>query len=203
MLITDPDQIKLLNRGADYYNGAAISDRFGYTMFRKDVRRVGNIVAFVSPCKVVADFMVDQEDLLSNDFIYSDKMIHFLIEIPDLDLWGGVFFQRYFNTQIGFILSEYLPNGHNVRMKGDDILVNYIKDGNEYLQKASVSIAKQKNGAVLIHTGINIEAGPTAPSFAYSTGLDEEQATLFIEECIRACNDILHDTFIATCKIIA
>ena len=69
-------------------------------------------------------------------------------------------------------------------------------------KKASVSIAAEKNGAVLIHLGININAGDRAPSFAYSTNLTEDQAYEFMADVEGIFNSILADVFVATTKIV-
>ena len=69
--------------------------------------------------------------------------------------------------------------------------------------KCSVSITHVKDGAALGHTGINITAGDEAPSFAYSTNLNDDQVKAFqdtVVEMFYAMND---DMFLATTKIIS
>ena len=53
------------------YDGLLIHKRFAYTYFRKKTLPIGNIVAFRAPMNVQADGMIDNEDVLQNDFIYS------------------------------------------------------------------------------------------------------------------------------------
>jgi hypothetical protein len=81
---------------------------------------------------------------------------------------------------------------------GDDIMVKW---GDEH-KKASVSIAAEKNGAVLIHLGININAGERAPEFAFSTNLPEDTAYEFMTEVESIFYSILESVFIATTKIV-
>ena len=135
------------------------------------------------------------QDLIDNDFIYSKNAVNFLIEIPDISLFAGVCFQRLFNS----ILSEELGSitGKRFKMKGDDILLDVIEK-----RKASVSIAKSCNGTVLIHTGINIEAGERAPDFAYSTAMSEMQSSRFMKRAEDRFYETTQDIFTATCKII-
>jgi hypothetical protein len=78
-----------------------------------------------------------------------------------------------------------------------------IEDGIHEPKKASVSIAKLDNGAVLIHTGINIDAGDKAPSFAYSTKLGAEEVNTFVQEAINIFNHMVTDIWIATTKLIS
>lgn len=189
--------------GVDYYDGSVIHSRFAYKFFRDKVHPVGNIVTFVSPTKVEADFMCDLEDIITKDFIYSDSMINIIYELPCTNLWGGVAFQRLYNSIIGGILADII--GLQVEVKGDDIfIVKEFSNKGEVLQKgkASVSIVTDKQGAILGHTGINIIAGNEAPAFAYSTNLTSEQAVEFQRKCIEAFYQTAQSIFIATTKVI-
>lgn len=182
--------------GEDLYGGVEIHDRFAYKFFKKEVNPLGNIVSFIAPM-LVTDNLIDLEDSLNKDYIYSDLAMNFIMEIPNKDIWGGVLFQRLLNAQVGSLLCEkYLQTEGYV--DGDDIMV---KHGDEH-KKASVSIAAQKNGAVLIHLGININAGPKAPSFAYSTNLSEEAAYQFMSEVEQIFYSILESVWVATTKIV-
>ena len=105
------------------YDGAILQDRFAYEYFKDRVMRVGNIIAFRAPMKVEAEFMVDKQDLLDKDYIYSDDAINFCIEIPDISLFAGVCFQRLYNSTIANILaSKYLKC--DIEVDGDDIMVH-------------------------------------------------------------------------------
>jgi len=195
MIITQ-EQLKQIT-GEDYYSGQILHDRFAYKFFKKNVRALGNIVAFIAPMRV-EEHLIDLEDAINNDYIYSVRAINFLIEIPNIDLFAGVCFQRLFNAQIGSLLcTKYLQQEGFV--DGDDIMV---KDGEEF-KKASVSIATNVNGAVLIHVGININAGDKAPDFAYSTHLTDEAANAFMLDGIQMFQAMVQDIFTATAKVIA
>jgi len=196
-MIINREQLKNVT-GCDYYDGSAIHSRFAYKAFKKQVSALGNILAFVAPMEVTTN-LIDLEDAINNDYIYSDSAINFIIEIPSIDLFGGVCFQRLFNAQLGSLLcTKYLQKEGYV--DGDDIMI--IDESGE-AKKASVSIAVEKNHAVLIHVGINIDAGSKAPDFAYSTNLTEEGANAFMADAINIFNNILQDVFVATTKVIA
>jgi hypothetical protein len=182
--------------GTDIYSGIQIHDRFAYKFFKQDVDPLGNIVSFIAPMEVT-DNLIDLEDSLNKDFIYSESAINFIIEIPNKNIWGGVLFQRLLNAQVGSLLcAKYLNvDGY---VDGDDIMIN-TEDG---AKKASVSIAAEKNGAVLIHLGINIKAGDRAPSFAYSTELDEAKAQEFMKDVEQIFATNLASVFVATTKIV-
>lgn len=194
-MIINRDKLKEVT-GSDFYCGKAIHDRFAYKFFKKEVSPFGNIVSFIAPMEVT-DNLIDLEDSLNKDFIYSESAMNFIMEIPNKDIWGGVLFQRLLNAQVGSILcTKYLDTEGYV--DGDDIMVKF---GDEY-KKASVSIAAEKNGAVLIHLGININAGERAPEFAFSTNLSENKALEFMSDVEGIFYSILKDVFVATTKII-
>lgn len=194
-MIINRDQLKEVT-GCDYYDGSALHCRQAYKFFKKDVSPLGNIVSFIAPMEVTTN-LIDLEDSLNKDYIYSDLAMNFIMEIPNKDIWGGVLFQRLLNAQVGSLLcGKYLKTEGYV--DGDDIMV-----GDDFnAKKASVSIAAQKNGAVLIHLGININAGERAPSFAYSTNLSEDLAYEFMADVEGIFNSILADVHVATTKIV-
>ena len=187
------------------YDGKLLHSRFAYKFFRDKTLPIGNIIAFRAPMHVELDGMIDSEDLINNDFIYSDDAINFLWEIPMLDCFGAVAWQRLFNTQIANILStQYLKAP--IEVDGDDLIVHKEHTQGGVAQpkgKCSVSITYSKNNVALGHTGINVVAGRKAPAFAYSTNLTDEQAKLFMNDVIKLFYELNDDIFIATSKVIS
>lgn len=187
------------------YDGKLLHSRFAYKFFRDKTLPIGNIIAFRAPMKVELEGMIDSEDVLNNDYIYSDDAINFLWEIPYLDSFGAVAWQRLFNTQIANILSNKFIKAP-IEVDGDDLIVHkeHAQGGiTQQKGKCSVSITYSRNNVTMGHTGININAGKKAPAFAYSTQLTDEQATLFMQEVINLFYVLNDDIFIATSKVIA
>lgn len=185
------------------YDGPLIHKRFAYDYFRNKVLPTGNIIAFRCPMDVSIDGMIDQEDVLQGDYIYSDDAVNFCWEIPYLDKFGAVAFQRLFNTQIANILSGLINKP--IEVDGDDLMVHDEFEGNDgklqAVGKCSVSITYSKDNVAIGHTGINVNAGRKAPAFAYSTKLDEEQTEEFMTKVIDTFYGMVDDIFIATTKI--
>ena len=185
------------------YNGDLIHDRFAYKIFRKEVSPYGNIVAFRAPM-YVSDNLIDLEDTLANDYIYSEDAINFCWEIPNLCPLGAVAFQRLLNTKIGSIVSQ--ATGKNISMEGDDIMVvdEFLGSDSKVREKGkvSVSITYSKDNVALGHTGININAGKKAPGFAYSTNMSDETVEQFMKAVIEVFEDEVKDEWLATTKII-
>ena len=188
------------------YDGTLLHGRFAYKYFRDKCLPIGNIISFRAPAKVEVDGLIDQEDALNGDFIYSEDMIHFLWEIPLIQEGvGAVAYQRLLNTHIANILSsKYLKLPINV--DGDDMMVQKEFTNRGVTQtngKCSVSITYVKNGATLGHTGINITAGDKAPVFAFSTELKEDTIRQFQADVINSFYAMNDDMFIASTKIVA
>jgi hypothetical protein len=187
------------------YDGNLIHSRFAYRYFRDKTLPIGNIVAFRAPMKVEAEGMIDSEDILNADYIYSDDAINFCWEIPGLDPFGAVAWQRLFNTQIANVLSTKYINAP-IEVDGDDLIVHKEHNQGGITQtkgKCSVSITVSNNNVALGHTGININAGKKAPAFAYSTSLTDEQAQAFMKDIIDIFYQMNDDIFLATTKVIA
>ena len=188
------------------YDGDLLHNRFAYKYFKNRILPQGNIIAFRAPAKVEAKGMIDMEDVINNDFIYSEDMMHFMYEIPILnDSFGAVAFQRLFNTLIANLLSSKYLNCP-IEMDGDDMIVHKSFTQRDTLQhkgKASVSIVYVKNGVTLGHTGINIKAGNSAPVFAFSTELNSDHANSFMEDVINVFYGLVEDIFIAANKTIS
>ena len=126
------------------------------------------IVAFVGECEVALTEMVDIEDVINNEPIYSKSMLSFITEQFNVNLVEGVFRQRLLICIIKELLEE---RGVFVVRKGDDLMI----DG----RKLSVSIATKSTTSILIHTGLNIlsEGAPVKAS-----GLTSELGITDIKE---------------------
>ena len=188
------------------YDGGLLHNRFAYRVFGDKTLPIGNIIAFRSPMTVEAEGMIDVEDIINGEFIYSDDAINFLWEVPSLpDGFGAVSYQRLFNTQVASILgTHYLKCP--IEMNGDDLIVHQEHDQGGIVQphgKCSVSITHVKDGVALGHLGINVKAGEKAPGHAFSTNLTDEQVTSFMNDVIQMFYGMNDDIFIATTKIIS
>jgi len=192
----------MIVKDIELYDGNLIHGRFAYKYFRNRTLPIGNILAFRAPMLVETEGMIDNEDLLNNDFIYSDDAINFVWEIPGLNSFGAVAWQRLFNTNMANILHEYIKAP--IEVDGDDLIVHKEHDQHGIIQpkgKCSVSIAYSRDNVAIGHTAINIEAGKKAPAFAYSTRLSPEHTDQFMKDVIDSFYEMNDDMFIATTKL--
>ncbi len=132
------------------YTGKELSPHWIYKNFNIEGSAV---VSFIGECDVELDNMLDIEDVLNNEPIYSKKMLHFIAEEFNIPLTEGVLRQRLLVCAAKEVLENCLSSGERILRKGDDL---YYKNG-----KLSVSIAAKSLNSVLIHLGLNIDSNGT------------------------------------------
>jgi hypothetical protein len=126
------------------YDGSQLRSLFGYL----DHHILGDsIIAFVGPCDIPFEHMVDGEDLLAKAAIRGREMLHFIIEEFGKNLELAVTRQRLLACLVREVLAEKCP-AKNFLREGDDIFV----DGG----KLSISIATVSPVSSLIHFAMNV-----------------------------------------------
>jgi hypothetical protein len=119
------------------------------------------LVAFVGPCDVATQHLVDWEDRLAMDHIRARSMIHWIGEFFGADLAGTVAIQRLFVAILKDLLIQMSPKDCGEWSRsGDDLYLTF--EGKK--RKLSVSIVTASPVSTLLHLGINIdpEGAPVA-----------------------------------------
>ncbi len=149
------------------------------------------IVAFKGECDVKLSEMVDIEDVINNEPIYSKYMLSFISEQFGVNLVEGVFRQRLLISIIKELLEEY---GITAIRNGDDLFINGAK--------LSVSIATKSTTSILIHTGLNIlsENAPVKAS-GLSSDLGINNIDEFAEKVMQRYSDEIYDIYMASTKV--
>ena len=149
------------------------------------------IVAFCGECDVHLSEMVDIEDVINNEPIYSKYMLSFITEQFNVELVEGVFRQRLLIC----VIKEALENrGFTVKRDGDDLFINN--------KKLSVSIATKSLTSVLIHTGLNILSdGAPIPVSALKSDLNIEDVKGFALEIMEKYSNEIDDIKLASTKV--
>ena len=149
------------------------------------------IVAFIGECEVKLTEMVDIEDVINNEPIYSKSMLSFITEQFNIDLVEGVFRQRLLICIIKELLEK---RGIFVVRKGDDLMI----DG----RKLSVSIATKSATSILIHTGLNIDSeGAPVKASGLTSELGITDIKEFAIEVMEAYAEELKDIELASTKV--
>lgn len=149
------------------------------------------IVAFCGECEVKLTEMVDIEDVINNEPIYSKYMLSFISEQFNIGLVEGVLRQRLLMSTIKESLEK---RGVIVCRDGDDLFIND--------KKLSVSIATKSMTSVLIHTGVNILAeGAPIPVSALKSDLNIEDIKEFAIEVMKIYSEEIDDIVLASTKV--
>jgi len=127
------------------YNGEQLSSHFA---LRKFNIMGDSLVAFVGKCNINGDYMVDMEEVLAGDTIYSPKMLHFIAEFFGMNLREVVLWQ-YLLVSLAMSSLMSQKKGLEIERDGDDLFVGE--------DKLSISIATVSPVSAMIHLGINIE----------------------------------------------
>jgi hypothetical protein len=118
-------------------------------------------IAFLGPCEVLPEHMVDRVDLEAGARISSPRMVHFLIEHPGLELAHITTRQRLLMALALELLNANLGETL-LRREGDDL---YLRN-----RKLSISVATVSPTSGLLHAAFNLR-GKGAPVAAI--GLEE------------------------------
>jgi uncharacterized protein len=155
-------------------------------------------IAFIGPSEVDRESMVDLEDVLNDDYIYSKKMLNFIVEVFGIGLQEGVLLQRLFSSIIQDRINA-LMGSPTVCRRGDDL---FYRD----TAKLSVSICTMSPTSILIHTGLNIDSQGTpveAAGLASDFGLDEATIESLAMACMRMLAEEWADVRLSCCKVKA
>ena len=170
------------------YIGSQLAPHWIYKNFKI---QGDSIVAFCGECEVKLNEMVDIEDVINNEPIYSKYMLSFITEQFNIELVEGVLRQRLLITTIKEVLES---RGFKVKRDGDDLFVND--------KKLSVSIATKSLTSVLIHTGINIlSQGAPIEVSGLESDLGIKDIKEFALEVMRRYSDEIDDIILASTKV--
>lgn len=148
-------------------------------------------VAFIGECEVKLTEMVDIEDVINNEPIYSKSMLSFISEQFNIGLVEGIFRQRLL---ICIIKEALEKRGVFVRRNGDDLFVND--------KKLTVSIATKSVNSILIHTGINIDSnGAPVKACGLKNDLGISDIEAFAAEILEKYSEEIDDIILASTKV--
>ncbi len=164
------------------YTGEQLRSNFAYTKFGV---AGDSIIAFCGKCDVKLKEMVDLEDLKAGKSIYSESMLHFIVEHHDTDLEKAILRQLILTTIVKDIINE---------LNGADVVKRIGSDLFEQDAKLSISIATVTPISSLVHFGVNIisENTPVKTKGLKDYGIDPTQfANLVMERYIKEQKGII------------
>jgi len=148
-------------------------------------------VAFIGECEVKLDEMVDIEDVINNEPIYSKNMLSFISEQFNINLVEGVLRQR---LMISIIKEALEKRGFFIVRNGDDLFYEN--------KKLTVSIATKSATSILIHTGINIiSSGAPIQAAGLTEDMNITDIKNFANEVLKNYSEELQDIYLASTKV--
>ncbi len=170
------------------YDGSQLQSLFTY----KNYGLMGDsILVFRGKCSVQQAEMVDLEDVRARDWIWSEDMLHFIIEYFELDLEKTIIRQRLL---IATIKEQLEALGVKTLYRtGDDLY--------EAQNKLSVSISTLSPVSTLIHCGLNVSSSNTPVPTVSLEDLGLYDILAFGEKVALNYCDEMESIRLARCKV--
>lgn len=167
------ETVKTLIQASGYYECSLIKKKFAYHVFEEELQTLGNIVNFVAPTKIGP--------------LTFDKCCVIAYEIPNIDIFAGVCFQRLYAAQLGTILTQY--TGHET----------YVYDGHLLVEnkQCSIVINNKVKDVVLTHILLPLEIKENNQQL-FTLSFEEEKLQQFLDEVTGSFHSILRSVFIET-----
>lgn len=176
------------------YTGLELSPHWIYKKFHL---QGDAIIAFCGECEVKLTEMVDIEDVINNEPIYSKLMLNFIVEHFNIGLVEGVTRQRMLICIIKEALENILLTSHlsplTIHRSGDDLFING--------KKLSVSIATKSPTSVLIHIGINIDPSGAPVDAIGLNSLKVTDISEFAKNVMLKYSQEIDDIILASTKV--
>lgn len=152
-----------------------------------------SIISFRGKCDVPLSNMADVLDVLNKDSIFSEDMLHFIVEHFDMDLEKTIIRQRLLMCIIKDLIENCI--GCSLMRDGDDLYKGDLK--------LSVSIAVLSPVSSMIHTGINISSKntPIKTVGLYDLGCDDSCVVNLAKEVCNRYVLEMQSIKMARCKV--
>jgi hypothetical protein len=132
--------------GVQAYDGSPLG---GHWAYKEHGIQGDSLLAFEGPCEVRIEALADLEDAKAGAFIYSPRMLHFVLELFGPSLEEAAARQWLMAATVAEALNARLKRPAVAR-SGNDLYVGR--------RKLSVSIAAPTGVSVKVHLGLNIDA---------------------------------------------
>lgn len=175
------------------YTGLELSPHWIYKKFNL---QGDAIAAFCGECEVKLSEMVDIEDVINNEPIYSKNMLSFIVEHFNIGLVEGITRQRLLICIIKEMLEKVFSIHHSpftIHRSGDDLFVDN--------KKLTVSIATKSLTSVLIHVGVNIDPSGAPVDAIGLNSLNIANISEFANDVMVKYSQEIDDIILASTKV--
>ncbi|MFH1859526.1 MAG: DUF366 family protein [bacterium] len=193
---------KFIQKRIDY-TGKQLRSHWIYENFELP----GDAIVVFRGAADVNKYLVDMVDSQKKAYIYSEDMLHFIVEHFSLDLERTIAYQRLLVAIMGEALNAYpgvgglsadegsSGKGCQIKRYGDDLY-----DGQA---KLTVSIATLTTVSTMIHAGINISSKgtPVPTKGLLDYGMSEADIASFAEAVCSRYTEEIKSIRMARCKV--
>ena len=165
--------VKVLTQDGGFYDCSLVKKKFAYHVFEEEIQPLGNIVNFIAPTKIGP--------------LTIDKCCVIAYEIPNIDIFAGVCFQRLYAAQLGTILTQHT---------GQEI---YVYDGHLLVEnkQCSIVVNNKVKDVILTHILLPLEMKENEQQL-FVLNFEEEKIQQFLDEVTASFHSILRSIFIET-----
>ncbi|MEQ1665651.1 MAG: DUF366 family protein [Bdellovibrionales bacterium] len=176
------------------YDGTQLRSLFAYMTYEI----LGDsIVSWIGECDIPFAHMIDGEDAVQKSEIRGGKMLHFIVEKFDVNLFSGVLMQRLLASQsIELIKKLSVDRALTFKLtrSGDDI---FLDD-----KKLSISVATKSPTSTMLHFALNI-TNENTPVKTLSLSDLRVKPELFAKELMAQFASEIESVVVATQKVFA
>jgi len=169
--------IKVIQENLEY-SGKELSPHY---ILQKFGIEENALVAYLGPCFVKTDHLVDWEDRIQGSTIQAKEMIHVQGEFFGLGLKEGVLFQRLWVAKLKENLQTRMKNPQQLIRRGNDL---YFEN-----RKLNVSIVTATPVSILFHLGMNWDATGAPVPAASLKELGIEKWDSFANELLQSFHE--------------
>jgi hypothetical protein len=127
------------------YDGSQMEPLWACKMFGA---KEDSIVAFRGKCNIAREYMIDIEDKEKGERIYSEDMLHFVVEHFDSNSLKLAYARQRLLACIALEILHH--KGYEIKREGDDLFYQG--------KKLSISVASASSISHKIHFGINVKS---------------------------------------------
>lgn len=172
-MILQKEELSQILREDGAYDCSLVRQLFAYKLIRDSVSPLGNVFCFEAPT-IVGPLAFDSALVVA-------------VEIPKIDAFGGVCFQRLYASQIGTLISMY--TNQDCWLDQNCLFVNQ--------DQASITILNQIKNSVVFNTIIPIKHSLDNVNF-YQLMLVPEKMTDFKQNVVECFKQLTENIFIET-----
>lgn len=169
MILTN-EEAKQFYLNKEYYDCNLVLKRFGYSVLEENVQPLGNILCFEAPTQI-------------GSLLFKNALV-IATEIPNVNMFGGVCFQRLYCSQLGSIFSTLSQKE------------SYLNDSVIFIEdiQATIVITNRVKESILTHIIFPLESDNKE---VYHLNIPEHLET-FKQQSVDSFFQLTHSLFLET-----